>query len=113
MAHPQKVPLKIFGRSDLIWLRYSRSKTCLFVCLSVCLFVDLFVFYFNYLGTPTGIYPENFVKNSLHLAEIIRIRKLDCKMFILFVCLFVCLCICLFFALIMVEYLQEVSLKLS
>ena len=43
----------------------------------VCLFVDRFVFYFNHLGTPTGIYPENFVKISLDLAEILRISKLD------------------------------------
>ena len=54
------------------------------------MFVDRFVFYFNHLGTPTGIYPENFVKIPLDLAEILRIRKLDWKMFIcLFVCLFV------------------------
>ena len=53
------------------------------------MFVGRFVFYFNHLGTPTGIYPENFVKIPLDLAEILRIRKLDWKM--LFVCLFVCL----------------------
>ena len=61
----------------MIWLRYSGSKKCLFVCLFVHLFVDLFVFYFNHLGTPTGIYPENFVKIGLDLAEILRISKLD------------------------------------
>ena len=56
----------------------------------VFLLVDWFVFYLNLLGTPTGIYPENFVKIPLDLAEILRIRKLDWKMFIcLFVCLFV------------------------
>ena len=76
-GHPQKYTLKISWRSNLIWLRYSRSKMCLFVCFFVCLFVDLFVFYFNCLGTPTGIYPENFVKIWLDLAEILRIRKLD------------------------------------
>ena len=44
----------------------------------VCLFGDRFVFfYFNHLGTPTGIYPENFVKIPLDLAEILRIIKLD------------------------------------
>ena len=43
----------------------------------VCLFVDWFVFYLNLLGTPTGIYPENFMKIPLDLAEILRIRKLD------------------------------------
>ena len=125
----------------------------------VCLFVDRFVFYLNHLGTPTGIYPENFMKIPLDLAEILRIRKLDWKLFIcLFVCLFVCLyihffcfnhrripkrsfpqnfvniplvlaeihetclfvclfvcmfvCGCVFFALIIVEYPQEVSLKI-
>ena len=51
------------------------------------MFVDLFVFYFNHLGTPTGIYPENFVKIGLDLAEIYRILKK---------CLFVCLYVCLF-----------------
>ena len=47
------------------------------IYLFVCLFVDLFVFYFNYLGTPTEIYPKNFVKIPLDLAEILRIIKLD------------------------------------
>ena len=47
---------------------------CLFVC---CLFIDLFVFYFSHLGIPTGIYPRNFVKIQLDLAEILRISKLD------------------------------------
>ena len=63
----------------------------MFICLFVCLFIALFVFlYFNYLGTPTGSYPENLVKIRPDLAEIIRIRKVDLKMFIcLFVCLFV------------------------
>ena len=61
----------------------------MFVSLFVCLLTGLFV-YLNHLGTPTGIYPENFVKIPLDLAEILRIRKLDWKMFIcLFVCLFV------------------------
>ena len=60
----------------------------MFVCISfVC-------FYLNHLGSPTGIYPENFVKIPLDLAEILRIRKLDWKMFICF--LFVCLFIYLF-----------------
>ena len=57
---------------------------CLFVCLFVDLFVDLFVFYFNHLGTPTGIYPENFVKIRLDLAEIYSILQ---NVF-LFVCFF-------------------------
>ena len=55
------------------------------------MFVDLFVFYFNHLRTPTGIYPENFVKIGLDLAEIYKIFK---KMFI---CLFVCLFVFCFF----------------
>ena len=54
----------------------------------ICLFIDLFVFYFNNLGTPTGKYPENFVKIRLDLAEIYRILKK---------CLFVCLLACLIF----------------
>ena len=43
----------------------------------MCFFVGRFVFYFNHLGTPTGIYPGNFVKIPLDLAEILRISKLD------------------------------------
>ena len=39
----------------------------------VCLFIDLFV----HLGTPTGTFPENFVKICVDLAEILRIKKLD------------------------------------
>ena len=38
----------------------------------MCLF-----FCFNHLGTPTGSFPENFVKILLDLAEILRIRILD------------------------------------
>ena len=49
----------------------------LFVYLFVCLFIDLFVFRFNHPRTFTGIYPENFMKVRLDLAEILRIRKLD------------------------------------
>ena len=70
LGHPHEYTLKISRGSDLIWLRYSGSKKCLFVCLFVRLFVDLFIFYFNHLGTPTGIYPENFIKIGLDLAEI-------------------------------------------
>ena len=45
-----------------------------FVYLFVCLFVEQFVFfYFNHLRTPTGIYPENFVRIGLDLAQIFRI----------------------------------------
>ena len=44
-----------------------------FVFLFVCLFVELFVFYFNHIRTPTGIYPENFMRMGLDLAEILRI----------------------------------------
>merc|ERR1711895_76625 len=82
------------------------------VCVCVCVFVDRFVFYFNHLGTPTEIYPENVVKIPLDLAEILRIRKLDWKMFIcLFVCLFVYIFV--FFALIIVEYPKKVFVKIS
>ena len=114
LRHQQEVILtnpKKSWRSDLIWLRYWGSKKCLFVCL----FVDRFVFfYFNHLGTPTGIYPENFAKIPHDLAEILRIRKLDWKMFIcLFVCLFVYIFVICYFALIIVEYPKEVSLKIS
>ena len=37
----------------------------------------MFVFYFNHLGTPTGSFPENFMKIRIDLAKILRIRKLD------------------------------------
>ena len=72
-----------------------------------CLFVELFVFYLNHLRTPTGIYPENFVKIGLDLAEIYRILK----NVYLFVCLFVCLLNCLFFILIILGHPQEYTLK--
>merc|ERR1712055_271667 len=89
--------------------RYSGSKNVyLFVCLFV-FFVDLFVFYFNHLGTPTGIYHENFVKIGLDLAEIYRILK----NVYLFVCLFVCLLNCLFFILIILGHPREYTLKIS
>ena len=78
LGHPHEYTLKISWGSDLIWLRYSGSKN---VYLFVCLFVDLF-FYFNHLGTPTGIYPEHFIK--------IGPSK------ILFICFFVCLFVALF-----------------
>ena len=109
LQHPHEYTLKISRGSDLIWLRYSGSKKSLFVCLFVRLFVDLFIFYFNHLGTPTGIYPENFVKIGLDLAEIYRILK----NVYLFVCLFVCLLNCLFFILIILGHPQEYTLKIS
>ena len=43
----------------------------------ICLFVYLFVFCFNHRRIPTGSFPQNFVKNGLDLAEILRISKLD------------------------------------
>ena len=43
----------------------------------VCLFIDLIVFCFNHCGTPTGSFPENFVKIRRDLAEIFMISKLD------------------------------------
>ena len=80
----------------------------MFVCLSVCLLTCFF--YFNQLGTPTGIYPENFVKIGLNLAEIYRILK----NVYLFVCLFVSLLNCLFFfILIILGHPQEFTLKFS
>ena len=70
---------------------------------------NLFVFYFNHLETPTWIYPENFMKIRLDLAEIYRILK----MFIcLFVCLFVCWPVC-FFILIFLGHPHEYTLKIS
>ena len=75
------------------------------VCLFVCLFVDPFVFYFNHLGTPTGMYPENFVKIRLDLAELYRILK---KVY-----LFICLLTCLFFILIFLRHPHEYTLKIS
>ena len=87
VGHQQKVPLKILWRFNLIWLRYLGSKN---VYLFACLFVCLFICFFNHSKTPTESSPENFVKISLDLAEILRIRELVWKMFIgLFVCLFV------------------------
>ena len=91
LEHPQEYTLKILWRSDLICLRYIGffKNVYLFVCLLTGFF------YFNHLETPTWIYPENFVKIPLDLAEILRIRKLDWKMFIcLFVCLFVYIFVC-------------------
>ena len=90
MGHPQEYTLKVVWWSDLIWLRYIRYKNVyLFICLFVCFWTGLF--FLNQLGTPTRIYPENFMKIPLDLAEILRIRKLDWK------CLFFCLFIYSFF----------------
>ena len=74
----------------------------MFVCWLVCFF------YFNHLGTPRGIYPENFVKIGLDLAEIYSILK----NVYLFVCLFVCLLTHLFFILIILGDPQEYTLKI-
>ena len=110
MRHPQEYTLKIMWTSDLIWLRYIGSKK-MFICWFVCIVVYWLVcfFYFNHLGTPTGIYSENFVKIQLDLAEIFRISK----NVYLFVCLFVCLLTGLFFILIILEHPQEYTLKIS
>ena len=94
LEHPQEYALKVLWKSDWIWLRYIgflKMFTCLFVCLFV--FWPVCFFYFNHLGTPTGVYPENFVKIGLDLAEIYRILK----NVYLFVCLFVCLLTCFFY----------------
>ena len=48
--------------------QYFKKSVCLFVCLFNCLFL-----YFIHLRTPTGIYPENFMRIGLDLAEILRI----------------------------------------
>ena len=72
VGHPQDVSLKVFWISNFIWLRYLGSKK-MFIRLFVCLFVYWLVFYFNHIGTPTEIYPENFVKIRLDLAEIFKI----------------------------------------
>ena len=87
VGHPQEVSLKVLWRSDFIWQRHLGSKkVCFFVCfLFVC------CFYFNILGTPTGSYPENFVKIGLDLTDIFRPLNVY-----LFICLFVCSLICLF-----------------
>ena len=61
-------------RLDLTEIFRIKNVYFLFV---FCLFVEFPVFYINHLGTPTGIYPENFVKIPLDLAEILRISKLD------------------------------------
>ena len=76
LGHHQKHTLTISWRSDLICLRYLGSKKCLIICLLVCLFADLF-FHFSHLGTPTGMYPENFMKIWLDLAEILSDLKID------------------------------------
>ena len=48
----------------------------MFICLFVCLFVYGFVFFcFNHHGTPTGSFPESFVKIRFDLAEIFGIKK--------------------------------------
>ena len=85
---------------------------CLFVCLFVCLFIYLFVFCFNHCCTPQESSPENFLNIRLDLAEILRIKKLDWKMFIcLFVCLFVYKFVC-FFILIILGHPHKVTLKI-
>ena len=77
----------------------------MFICLFVCLFVcwPVCFFYFNHLGTPTGIYPENLVKIGLDLAEIYRLFKN--------VHVFDCLLTHLFFILIILGHPQEYTLK--
>ena len=75
--------------------------------LYVCLFIGLFVLYFDNLGTPTGIYPENFVKIRFDLAEIYRIKKC---LFCFFVCLFVYWLVCFSFILIILGHPQDYTL---
>ena len=72
LGHPQEYTLKILWGSDLIWLRYYGSKKTvyLFICLFVCLLVGCFGF--NHLAVTTEIFPENFMKIWLDLAEIFK-----------------------------------------
>ena len=73
LGPPQEVTLKIWWRSGFIWLRWLGYQKR-FIYLFVCLFVNGFVcFCFNHLGTPTGSFPESFVKIPLDLAVILRI----------------------------------------
>ena len=82
----------------------------MFICLFVCLFVCWpFFFNLNHLGTPTGIYPENFVKIGLDLADIYRILK----NIYLFVCLFVSLLNYLFFISIILRHPLEYAFEIS
>ena len=67
-------------------------------CMYVIALVFVWFFCFNHSGTPTGSFPENFMKIQLDLAEILWIRKLECKIYIcLFVCLFVYKFVCILF----------------
>ena len=43
------------------------------VNVKVIVLAKMFVSYFNHVRTPTGSYPENFMKIRLDLAEIFRI----------------------------------------
>ena len=61
----------------------------MFICLFVCLIVYRFVLYLNDLGTPTEIYPENFVKIRHDWLRYLGSKKM-------FICLFVCLFVDLF-----------------
>ena len=102
LGHPQKYTLKISWRSDLIWLRYiGFLKMFICCCLFVCL-LNCFFFYNNCHRTPTGIYPENFMRIGLDLAEIKN------------VCLFACLCVnrLVFFIFIILGHPQEYTLKI-
>ena len=78
----------------LIWALFAYGLGCFFC--------------FNHHGTPTGRFPESFLKIQLDLAEIFRIKHVY-----LSVCLLVCLWICLFFVLIIMGHPQEVLLKVA
>ena len=95
-------------RSDLIWLRYSSSRTCLFVCLFDCLFVDLFCFYFILIILE---HPQEYTLKILWRLDLIWLRYIG--FLNMFICLFVCLLNCLFFILIILGPPQEYTLKSS
>ena len=90
--------LKILWRSDLIWLRYSRSKTCLFVCL--------FVFFILIILE----HPQEYTLKIPWRSDLIWLRYIGfLKNVYLFVYLFVDL---LFFILIILGHPQEYNLKI-
>ena len=83
----QEFSLKVSWRSDLIWLRYLRSKN-IFICVFVCLFVHWFVclFILIILG-----HPQEMALKFLWRSDLIWLRYLGSKK-----CLFVCFFLCLF-----------------
>ena len=108
LGHPQKYTLKILQGSNLIWLRYSGPKKCLFVCL--------FVFFVCW---PVCILFKSSWNSHMNIPWKFREDQTwfgwdnqDLKMFI---CLFVCLIVCwpVFFIIIILGHPEEYSLKTS